>query len=186
MKQCGRRLNERWPWWNTWQSCPQPRTSAGSLISKSFQDGGYQDHTFLSVCKWWHLLRDVLVDLSAPYSCGDWPGAGTALTTELWCDAGAQHHAKWSRAGPTTPAKHLCIFSLVCVKSCPPVQTGCTELLCPDPRGALTVIPGKRQIPGEGGCVEWLVTSGCGQSQNVIVGCGLQSSCLRNTLLRQS
>lgn len=101
---------------------------------------------------------DELVDLSASYSCRAQPGAGTALTAELWRDAGARHHAKWSRAGPTAPPEHLFIFSLVRVKSCPPVQAGRTELLWPDPRGALTVIPGKRQIDPWG---RWLCRMAC-------------------------
>lgn len=84
------------------------------------------------------------------------------------------------------PLKHLFVFSLVCMKLCPPVQAGHSELAWPNRRDALTVIPGKRWIPGEAGCVQWLVTSGCGWSWNVVVGCGLQSSCLWNSLLMQS
>lgn len=58
--------------------------------------------------------------------------------------------------GTNHPLGHLLVFSLVCLKLCSPVQAGHAELLWPNPRDAVTVIPGMRQIPGEGGCVQWL------------------------------
>lgn len=51
------------------------------------------------------------------------------------------------------PLRNLLIFSLVHVKLCPPIQTGHTELMWPNWRDALAMIPGKGQAPGEGGCI---------------------------------
>lgn len=127
-------------------SSPAQVLAAGwvSVLGVSVQMG--------TVAKW---LSDDLASLSGAQP---WP----------WnCDnSGAWHPTK-------DPLECLLIFSLVCLKLCPPVQAGHSELVWPNPRDALTVIPGMRQIPGEGGCVQWLVTSACGCSWEVTVGCGL-------------